>query len=87
MSDKKLPRIAIRRNDDDSLDDIVIKDVDMVHIEQMNDQDWWIGISLENGDRICFDIHSLGKAHVKCTMTEEPEFGYRDLDSLPKSEW
>lgn len=35
--------------DDNDIDEIVIKDVAMVHVEQMTDRCWWIGIDLVDG--------------------------------------
>ena len=33
------------------IDEIVLTGVDMVHVEQMNDRCWWIGITLADGAR------------------------------------
>ena len=34
---------------DEDIDEIVLHDVKTVHIEQMSDQCWWIGIDMPNG--------------------------------------
>jgi len=33
----------------DDIDEIVLQDVRMVHVEQMDDRCWWIGIDLPDG--------------------------------------
>lgn len=41
-------RILWNQRDHD-IDEIVLSDVATVHVEQMNDRCWWIGITLANG--------------------------------------
>ena len=33
----------------ENIDEIVLRDVHMIHVEQMDDRCWWIGITLNNG--------------------------------------
>ena len=40
--------IEIRRNKDGSLDEIVAQGCD-IHLEQMSNSHWWMGITLDDG--------------------------------------
>ena len=81
---KIIPRIALRKakwSKDKHLDDIVIADVDSVHLEDMG-HGWWLGVYLLNGDRITFWI---GKSpNIKVRVQEEPEHKYQDWDKWHK---
>lgn len=84
MTNKDLiPRIALRKKDG-KLDDIVVADVDSVHLEDMG-QGWWLGINLLNGDRICFWIGSGRKLIV--SLYEKPNKPYQDWDKWHKKKY
>ena len=38
-----------RRGDMGSIDEIVLHNVQLVHVEQMDDRCWWIGIQMPDG--------------------------------------
>lgn len=52
--------IEIRRNDDGSLDEVVAQNV-FVHLEQMADNSWWMGVSTpDNAHLIHVNFYSEG---------------------------
>jgi len=55
----------IGRNEDGSLDEVVVHNVASFHIEQMNARDWWIGLELADGRRITLAIWSKARVHVR----------------------
>lgn len=54
-------------NDHGDIDELVLRDVAMVHVEQMDDNAWWIGIGLANGEWWSGDFTSDGPM----TFTEQ----------------
>ncbi len=62
----------VGRNSDGSLDEIILFDVEYVHLEQMDDSSWWIGIGRKDGTTDHINIFSRsGKAVVDATY--EPD--------------
>lgn len=59
--------------DGKTLDDISIESVANVHIEQMDDNAWWVGIYLPDGRRLTFDI--TAERGLKIRMGEDWEGG------------
>lgn len=57
------PRIAIRPDDDGSVDDVVIRDVSMVRLERLGDHLWWMRCYLDGEDYIEFNIDDDGCLH------------------------
>ena len=48
-------------NDEKNPDEIVVKDIDMFHMEMMDDGFMWIGIYHKNGQVDHFNITAKGK--------------------------
>lgn len=61
------PFVEVRTNDDGTLDEIVAKGV-TVHIEQMSDTEWWMGIY--KGKKRQRVVFFTDRAHI-AAMTEE----------------
>lgn len=47
----------------DEIDEIVLHDVETVHVEQMDDRCWWIGVTMKDGS--CWE----GNFHSRRRMT------------------
>jgi hypothetical protein len=60
-------RWEIRRNDDGTVDEVV---TEHVHVEQMADGEWWIGIYTSVTERIALTLSARGK--IKATVNETP---------------
>lgn len=45
----------------EDIDEVVLRDVEMLHIEQMDDNCWWIGVSLKNGGYWAGNFTTRGK--------------------------
>jgi hypothetical protein len=58
--------IEIRRNDDDSIDEVIARD-EFVHLEQMSKDSWYLGI----GDEYKFSIYRKGK-RVEVMVYDSP---------------
>lgn len=58
-------------NDDDEIDEIVFSNAD-VHIEQMSDNCWWIGVDLPDGGYWAGNFHTK----KKMTFTEQERHGF-----------
>ena len=57
----------IRRNEDGTVDEIVVSRPTFFHIEQMDDNQWWIGVDEAEG-RTAFVLSARGK--IKLTVNE-----------------
>ena len=57
----------VRRNDDGTVDEIVANG--MVHIEQMDDDHWWMAIYM-NGEKHDINFYSNG-ASIHCRVETE----------------
>jgi hypothetical protein len=62
----------VRLNDDDSIDEICVNDVD-IHLEQMTDGLWWMGITprSDRDNRLMVNLFASGRAHIKCNAESE----------------
>jgi hypothetical protein len=56
------------------IDEIVLEGVDCVHIEQMNDGCWWIGIDLADGGYWAGNFATLSR-RARMTFTEQESSG------------
>lgn len=61
--------IRIETNEDSSLDEVVVEIPDLVHIEQMSDNLWWIGIDV--GDEQLVVEFYTGRAKIKAKLRRE----------------
>lgn len=70
-------RVALRPDDSDALDDVVVCDVSMFRAELMSDRDMWLccylpGTGTEH-DRVAFAVRAVGKhARLEFSVTEHP---------------
>jgi hypothetical protein len=77
-----LPKIALRNDTHDKLDDVVVENVEMFRAEMMSDQSLWIACYLLNGEQIAFHVCVGGKnsrAPLDFSCTDYP--AYVDWDS------
>ncbi len=63
-----------RLDEDGKLDDVVVWDADLVRLERMDTNAWWLGVTLRDGSRVMFNI-SAKRAAVEATHW---------FDKLPK---
>lgn len=61
--------IRIETNEDSSLDEVVVDIPDLVHIEQMSDNLWWVGIDV--GDEQLVVEFYTGRAKIKAKLRYE----------------
>jgi len=65
-----MPPVEIRRNDDGSIDEIVAKGADL-HIEQMSNDGWYMGLQMPDGSYWQFWFGAKnGRSHVEFRHTE-----------------
>jgi hypothetical protein len=57
------------------IDEIVLEGVDCVHIEQMNDGHWWIGIDLHDGGYWAGNFSTLSP-RSRMRFTEQESSGF-----------
>jgi hypothetical protein len=61
----------------DDIDEIVLNDVATVHIEQMSDGCWWIGMSLNDGGWWSGYFHPANpRSRTRLTFTEQERGGF-----------
>lgn len=74
--------VEIRRNPDGSIDEIVAKGADL-HIEQLSDDGWYMGLELPDGSYLQFWFGAKnGRAAVEVRHTEMTPA--TTLESAPK---
>ena len=64
---------------DEDIDEIVVSDVAVVHVEQMDDRCWWIGITLANGGYWAGNFIANSRGVMKFTEQEMDDFDW-DVD-------
>lgn len=62
-------RILWNPGDDGDIDEIVLADV-TVHIEQMNDRTWWIGLTRPDGTSWDGNFHADSRGRMRFTEQE-----------------
>lgn len=61
----------IRRNPDQSIDEIVAKNVTLMHVEQLSNDGWFMGLNMADGSYHQFWFGSKNrKSHVEFRHTE-----------------
>lgn len=55
-----------RLDEDGKLDDVVVWDAELVRLERMDTNSWWLGVTLRDGSRVMFNIGSK-RAAVEAT--------------------
>ena len=51
------------------LDDVVIQNADMVRLERMTDNSFWMCV-YRGGERVCFAIGMMGHPYIEAKVTE-----------------
>lgn len=64
-------KIEVRLNDDQTIDEIVARDVRSLHIEQMDDGLWWMGVEREDGVRLMVNFHTKRNAAIALNAESE----------------
>lgn len=65
------PAVEIRRNPDETIDEVVASNCQSVQIEQMSDCDWYLEIVGSDGGLWQFWIGAKnGRSHVELRLTE-----------------
>lgn len=63
-----------RRTDHDrdpgDIDEIVLNGPSFVHIEQMNDRDWWICVAMPDGSEFHGNFHATSRGVMSFGQTE-----------------
>ena len=52
------------------IDEIVLHRPEFVHVEQMNDRDWWIGIAMPDGSEFSGHFHATSRGVMTFGLTE-----------------
>jgi hypothetical protein len=60
------------------IDEIVLSDVKMVHVEQMDDRCWWIGIEREDGGYWAGNFSCDSRGRMRFTEQEMWDFEWDD---------
>lgn len=63
-------KIEVRLNADESVDEIVASNVSL-HLEQMDDGYWWMGISRPNGERMIVNLYTKHRAAIAVNAESE----------------
>lgn len=64
------PSIEMRYNEDDTLDEVVARGA-FVHLEQLDDNCWWLNVRLPDGREAMLTLYSK-RGKVRANVTEEP---------------
>lgn len=59
----------IRRNPDGSIDEIIAYDLEYVHVEQMDDGHWWVGLGKRLGQPL-LHIHFTSRRKITVEVVE-----------------
>jgi hypothetical protein len=65
----KKEQYEVRRNEDGTVDEIVSENVKFLHVEQMDNGHWWVGITLKNKKRLMLNFTS--KRKIKASVEED----------------
>lgn len=65
----------------DDIDEIVIHNATLVHVEQVDDRCWWIGITLPDGGYWAGNFHCDSRGRMKFTEQETWGFEWDDDDT------
>lgn len=71
--DERTPVMALRPHVDGSMDDVVVKDVEMFRAEQMDTGTLWMACYFRNGERITFHVQAQRKNDLRYDVGEMPE--------------
>lgn len=76
----RLPRMALRRAGDGSLDDVVVEGASMVRLERLADDSLWVAAVLPDGARVAFEVRACRRRRLEVSVVETPA-RWRDIDS------
>lgn len=54
----------IRKNDDDTLDEVWFKRAEFVHLEQMDDGHWWLRVDMADGQAVVVNLWTKRNARI-----------------------
>ncbi len=66
------PEWEIRSDREGNFDEIVAEDVQFVHLERMDKDQFWLGITLQDGSRITANLYINGGVLKLSAEREEP---------------
>ena len=75
----KFPNRILWNVRDEDIDEIVLHDA-TVHIEQMDDRCWWIGVTLNDGGYWSGNLHCDSRGRMKFTEQESRDGFELDMD-------
>jgi hypothetical protein len=78
----RLPRMALRRGGGD-LDDVVVEQLDSIHIERLSADELWIGCYFTGSPRLTFTVRA--DAVLEFDTVEEPP-KWVDIDGEGRAE-
>lgn len=64
--------IEVRRNEDGSLDEVVASDA-FVHLEQMSDKSWWLGVQKDGYRQVVWFGIEKGKLVARSECDDRPD--------------
>jgi hypothetical protein len=65
------PEWEFRKDGDGNVDEIIAEDVQIVHLERMDNGHWWLGITLQDGSRITSSLISDLNTRIHCLAHKE----------------
>ena len=65
------PEWEFRKDGDVNVDEIIAEDVQIVHLERMDNGHWWLGITLQDGSRITSSLISDLNTRIHCLAHKE----------------
>lgn len=65
------PEYEIRKDEKGEVDEVVADDVQFFHLERMDRDLWWIGITLQDGSRITMNLSASMGARINCSTEIE----------------
>lgn len=68
---RKWGSYEVRLNADRTIDEIVAENVEMFHLEQMDDGCWWIGLNSRGGQMMRIHLFNKRKAAIACNAESE----------------
>ncbi len=68
-------------NSEGCIDEVVISNPQMVHVEQMDERCWWIGIYMPDGSYWMGNFHCDSRGRMRFTEQENAGIDWDDDDS------
>jgi hypothetical protein len=80
VPDPQTPNRILWNKRGDDIDEIVLRDVAVLHVEQMDDRCWWIGVNLANGGYWAGNFIAKSRGPMRFTEQEMTDFEW-DADA------